>query len=182
MKPIRHLITAAVLSISALASAAPIFVGQWDLYSGPYWQDNPAPALLTGQQAAALLFGGSANDYLISTAGKNVADINYLAWYDQYGFRDSQTEFAQDYYYDSDDNGLYDNNLDVSAMVQDHQFTGIGPYPYVNYAFRVEKDSAVPEPLSVGLMGIGLLGLGLVRRPRAPLAASAKTQGQFPIT
>jgi hypothetical protein len=31
-------------------------------------------------------------------------------------------------------------------------------------AAAVEKESAVPEPLSVGLMGIGLLGLGVARR------------------
>jgi hypothetical protein len=28
----------------------------------------------------------------------------------------------------------------------------------------VEKESASPEPFSVGLMGIGLLGLGMARR------------------
>jgi hypothetical protein len=28
----------------------------------------------------------------------------------------------------------------------------------------IDKDSAVPEPFSVGLMGIGLLGLGMARR------------------
>jgi hypothetical protein len=28
----------------------------------------------------------------------------------------------------------------------------------------IDKESAVPEPFSVGLMGIGLLGLGMARR------------------
>jgi hypothetical protein len=36
----------------------------------------------------------------------------------------------------------------------------------VNYAFRVQADTGVPEPLSVGLMGAGLLGLALMRRRR----------------
>jgi hypothetical protein len=49
-----------------MASATPIFAGQWNLYSDPYWIPTK---VLTGQEAAALLFGGSASDYLISTVG-----------------------------------------------------------------------------------------------------------------
>jgi hypothetical protein len=166
MKPIRQLIAAVLLGASALASATPIFAGQWDLYSGPYWQVGAPPALYTGQQAAAALFGGVASDYVISTVSTNPADIDYQAWYDFYGIRDGQDKMAQDFYYDDNGNSLYDRSPDASAMVRDHPYTGTDPYPYVNFAFRVDKANAVPEPLSVGLMGVGLLGLALVRRRR----------------
>jgi hypothetical protein len=40
MKSIRHLIAAALLGASAMASATPIFAGQWNLYSNPYWMSD----------------------------------------------------------------------------------------------------------------------------------------------
>jgi hypothetical protein len=163
MKSIRHLITAVLLGASAMASATPIFVGQWNLYSEQYWMTD-TPLTLTGQEAAARLFGGSASDYLISTIGPDVASINNMAWYDIYAFSNKLGQYAQDYKSDRNGNGLYDGWNDSSAMVQDHPYLGDGPYPYVNYAFRLQDDSPVPEPFTVGLMGAGLLGLALARR------------------
>jgi hypothetical protein len=164
MKSIRHLMTAVLLGASAMASATPIFAGQWDLYSDPYWMADPGPTVLTGQEAAALLFGGAPGDYLISTAGPDAADINGMAWYDIYAYGNRLGQYAQDYKSDTKAKGLYDGWGDSSAMVKDHPYTGDGPYPYVNYAFRLQNDSTVPEPLSLGLMGAGLLGLALARR------------------
>jgi hypothetical protein len=166
MKPITSTLalTVALLSASAIACAAPIFAGSWNLYSGPSYLDEPP--LYTGQQAAAALFGGTADDYVISTVGKLVADIDYQAWYDLHGL--GVLRSGQAYLKDDGLAGIYDATGDASAMVRDHPYEEGGAYPYVNYAFRVSGPASdVPEPMSVGLLGAGLLGMALVRRKRA---------------
>lgn len=168
MKSIKHHLVAVALGLTmgvgAFASAAPVFVGAWNLYSGPSYLDV-LPPLYTGQQAAAFLFGGSAGDYLISTAGSEAEAIDFLAWYDQYGL--GQARFAQDYLKDEGVFGVYDATGDASAMVRDHYYEEAGAYPYVNYAFRLDPGTDVPEPMSVALLGAGMLGMGLLRRKRA---------------
>lgn len=161
MKTLNKIITATVLAVAATsASAAPIFVGAWNLYSGQDWR-NSAPTL-TAQMAAASLFGGAATDYVISTGGENVATINFSAWYDVYGVGPHLA--AQDFMIDTGVIGVYDRSGDASAMIRDNA-AGAG---LMNYAFRVDAPANVPEPVSLGLLGLGLAGMALARRRRSP--------------
>lgn len=147
----------AILAVTAASAAAtPIFAGSWNLYSGMNWSTRTAPTL-TAQEAAASLFGGVAADYIISTTGTAVGSIDHKAWYDQYGIGPAM--FAENYEVDVNHNGLYDSHGDTSAMIRDNA-SGRG---LINYAFRVDANP-VPEPVSLGLLGIGLLGLGVARR------------------
>lgn len=160
MNILKKVLGGAILALAAAgASAAPVFVGSWDLYSGVNWWTGEAPTY-TGQEAAAALFGGSASDYVISTNGSNVADINQSAWYDQYGI--GPAIFAQDYRHDTFNIGVYDTYGDTSAMIRDNA----GGQNLMNYAFRVDGAN-VPEPLTVGLMGLGLAGMAVARRRQA---------------
>ena len=67
-------------AFSALNDA---YVGQWQVDQGPSW--NTVPIAYSGVLAAALLFGGTAADYVISTVDSNPANINGLAWVSTWG-------------------------------------------------------------------------------------------------
>lgn len=163
-------LAAAGIAVAGSASAAPVFVGSWILGNGPTWTTNPP--VYTGQTAAALLFGGKASEYAISTVNSNPADINYSAWVDTWG--ETPSIVAQNYDY-SACGGTYNcgyTGSATSAYVHDHSCYNRYSFPSqsctgagvtdVNYAFRV----AVPEPASVTLVLSGLAGAGLLRRRR----------------
>lgn len=161
MKNLSKALSAVLLSIAAVsASAAPIFVGSWELYSGESWTTHRAP-ILTGQMAAAALYGGNAEDYVISTNDASIENINNSAWYDQYGI--GVGIFAHDYLVDSGNIGVYDVRGDTSAMIRDNA----SQFGHMNYAFRVDAPAAVPEPLTVGLIGAGMLGMAFTRRRKS---------------
>lgn len=161
------------LALSAFAATAPahaatyIFAGSWSVGDGPGWETNPA--VYTGQEAAALLFGGTAADYVISTIDSDVANINFRAHVDGWG----ETSLlyglgaAQDFSLDTGGGG-YDSNPGrgsaYSAYVRDHSDPGDSRTR--NYAFRVIS-SAVPEPGAwlMMIVGFGLVG-GAMRKQR----------------
>ena len=170
----------AALSLAAAggANAALTFVGSWHVGDGPVWTDNPA--VLTAQETAALLFGGVASDYSISTLGNDPNLVNFRAHVDGWGDGQYLTgDVAQNYSLDTGNPGYNDpyGGPSYSAYVLDHscfdrysdpsQSCAAGE-PGQNFAFR----NAVPEPATWALMigGFGMAG-SMLRRRRLVTAA-----------
>lgn len=156
-----------LLFITSQANAGLMFVGQWEVDDGPSWSSRPL--VITGQEAAALLFGGIAADYSISTLGIDPLVIDNMAWYSVLGLEGGH-KFAENYvasgstqnpsyYYSGGAFNPADINEAASAYVDDNA-TGSR---YTNYAFI----STVPTPATLALFGIGLAGLAWSRHKHA---------------
>ena len=108
------------------------YVGSYEVNDGPYWGSNPA--VYSGVQAAALIFGGNANEYAISTnSSQNAGTVTNTAWYDGWG-EHSGMVFADTYRLDVNGDGYAypgGGNTARSAYVSD----GLSD-AYVNYVWR----------------------------------------------
>ena len=167
---IKSLVAAAVLAVSCIGTAQAAsftFAGSWRVDQGASWTTNPA--VYSGQEAAALLFGGVASDYAISTFA-DLSNITRTAWYSIWGVSGG-TAFADNLHHDLGAPGYNapgGTNTAYSAYVQDN---AIGAQ-YTNYAYRVTDIAApVPEPETYAMLlaGLGLMG-GIARRRKQKLA------------
>ncbi|CAA0111141.1 Uncharacterised protein [Halioglobus japonicus] len=158
------------------ANAGLIFVGSWDVFDpgAPTWSSAPpnGPPAYSGQEAAALLFGGSASDYSISTVDNTVANINNMAWYDVLGTggnvfsEDYSNKYLGQYYGPTNNFTPGEPGNSASAYVRDN-LSGANA---INYAFKAEAP-AIPEPAVLSLIFPGLLGIAAMRRRRGKVAA-----------
>lgn len=159
--------SAAALTLAAPAHAAYVYVGSWQVDDGLDWFVSPpnGPLAYTGQEAAALLFGGAASDYAISTLDSNAANINNMAWYSVIGYTGNQgnggsilaenysSKYLGQFYGPTSGYPFGDPDAAASAYIRDNARGST----FINYAFRI--DNAVPEPATWALM---ILGFGAV--------------------
>jgi hypothetical protein len=164
--------TAAVATLLLLPAAAQAqsytYVGSWYVSQGPSWTTNPQ--VMSGRGTAAFLFGGTFADYAISTLGTDATMIDFKTYLDGWGDDTYlNTPADQDFSATTNADGGYNCGAvgcSFSAYVSDHGAS------QVNYAFRIDATSTVPEPAAVALLATGIVALGGVAhlRRRTPTA------------
>ena len=175
------------LSPMATASAATYtYVGSWEVDQGPTWNGLPpdGPLAYSGQEAAALLFGGNASNYAISTVDTIPADINFAAYYSVIGYgaalfgdNYSNNKYLGFYYGPTSGFPPGDRSAAASSYVNDYgsvypnyAYYAVGSV-YTNYAFT----AAVPESSTWAMLLLGFAGIGFMtyRRKSKPALMAA---------
>jgi hypothetical protein len=172
---LHKIIISAVLGLAASLASAQTYVGSFSTdgntitfangttssLPAAYWGTNPA--VFSGLDAAALIFGGLASQYAVSTDRQA---INNLAWYDGWGDHGGQ-QYASNYKLDS--TGLGYNGCAIAGtncMYSAYSAYIKDGFSSTNYVFLT---AAVPEPETYALMlaGLGFVGAAVRRRKQA---------------
>ncbi len=154
----KKLFAAGLLSAVSLASqASVVFVGKYQVDQGPDWGTNPT--VYSATEAAALLFGGSATDYVISTRGNSFVSIDHQGWYSVWGV-DGGSVHNENFKIDLGAAG-YDSPGGTNSAASAYVFDNARGAQYTNYVFRNEA----PEPASLALVLLAV-GAGLLATKR----------------
>lgn len=173
MTKTKTLFATALLSATVSVQASPIYIGSYEVDDGPMWTTNPA--VYSATEAAALLFGGVASDYDISTLSSDPLTIDNMGWYTIWGIWGG-TKFNEDYKLDLGAPG-YNAPSGRNTAISAYTWDNAQGSTYTNYVFRVTADNeaflmtannTVPEPSTLPLMLVAALaGLGMTRRSKA---------------
>jgi hypothetical protein len=162
--------TAVAICFAATSASAVTYayVGKWRPSDGPIWTSNPLA--YSGIGAAAMLFGGSALNYAISTVDENPLNIDFRANYEMIGV--GSFVFAHDYFRGTEGTTFYQDvyTFDPAVDTVSTYVSDFGNDSY-NYAFRISD--AVPEPANWAMLiaGFGLVGATMRRRRAATVVA-----------
>ncbi len=187
---ITFLVAAALCAVAALpAQAATVFAGSWTVDQGPSWSGSPpnGPLAYTGQEAAAMLFGGTASDYAISTIDNLVTSINNKAWCSIIGYgggvlfaEEYSSKYLGQFYGPTSGYSSQDLSSAASTYVSDNARGA----QYANFASRIDNAPAVPEPETWMMMLVGFRAFGCGDAPANVAATSigfvrVKFRGKF---
>jgi hypothetical protein len=162
--------TALTLALASLsAQATPIYVGSYKVTDGPDWHNNPA--VYSATEAAALIFGGQAQNYFTSiNSSQDASTITHTGWYDGWDEHTGMI-FNENYKLDVGEPG-YNSSPWAQSARSAYINDGLHGDFFINYVWRVaELQSSgpipVPEPQPWILFGLGGIGLSLLRRKKS---------------